>query len=133
VPPMPLTMHVIAPVHGLELSGDMTGEGEPAETIPYTLTLTNTGNVSDTFALALEGAQWETALSTANLSLGPGMASSFVVSVTIPAGTPGGATDTVQLTATSAGDPSVSDSALVTSSVPAVYGVSLGDDQSSNG
>lgn len=133
VPPMPLTMHVIAPVHGLDLSGDMIGEGEPAATLTYTLSLTNTGNISDTFDLALNGAQWDTQLSTTSLALGPGLSSSFVVSVTIPAGTPGGAADTVQLMATSAGDPSVSDSALITSSVPTVYGVSLGDDQSSNG
>ena len=80
------------------------GQGLRGETLVYTYTLTNLGQTSDNFDLALEAA-WSSELSAASSGpLAPGESFEFTLSVTIPAGAPGGSHDTAAVTATSSRD-----------------------------
>ena len=90
----------------------------------YTLRLTNTGNVADTFALSVTGDVWTT---TAPSSIGPLAASASTnleISVQIPAGTNLDQRDTVTITVASLGDPAQwANAVLTTTAVIPTYGV----------
>jgi uncharacterized repeat protein (TIGR01451 family) len=104
---VPVTMHVIAPVYGVEVSGDQTGSGEPGDVITYTVTVTNTSNfATDSFTVTLSGNAYVTSVSTNVVGpLAMGESATFVVTVTIPDDALDGEHDTVQITVTSVGDP----------------------------
>jgi hypothetical protein len=82
--------------------------GEPGTKVTYDLTVTNTGNFSDTFNAKVTGNAWSTPVPTPVGPLAAGASSAAKVTATIPAGTIGGATDTAHVIFTSAGDPSKS-------------------------
>ena len=114
-------------VYGLSLSADMAASGKPGETIQYALALTNTGNTPDTFLITttVSAGQWETSAPASVGPLDPGESAALPVQVTIPAGVEDGEQSVATLTATSAGDPAVSDSAVLTTTAQVTYGVSL--------
>ncbi|HHN94493.1 MAG TPA: DUF11 domain-containing protein, partial [Anaerolineae bacterium] len=90
-------------VRGLALvPGTDTGTGDPGASVTYTLRLTNTGNVSDAFSLAVGGHLWTTTLSTAATGpLAPGLGQGVIVTVAIPFEAHSGDRDTAVVTATS--------------------------------
>lgn len=99
--------------------------GDPGQTLTYALTLSNTGNVSDTYTLTVSGDAFPTG---APASVGPVAASgeiSVSVAVTIPLGALAGAVDTATITALSHGDPSQTGTASLTTEVLPVYQVAL--------
>lgn len=98
------------PAYGVVLSPNDAVTGLPGTTVTYTLTLTNTGNVSDTFTLAVSGNAWATALSPSSTTLPAGAATIFTAAVTIPAQATANSLDVAVVTATSQGDSAVSDS-----------------------
>jgi hypothetical protein len=104
---VPVTMNVVAPVYGVAMSADQVGSGEPGDVITYTVTVTNTSNfATDSFNLTFSGNVYVTTLSTAVVGpLAIGESATFVVTVTIPDDALAGDQDTVQITATSVGDP----------------------------
>lgn len=102
-----------SPLYGVELSPDETLAGLPGTTVTYTVTITNSGNITDTFDLALTGNVWPTTLSTSSTTLAAGAGATFTVAVSIPPGAPGNSTDSATLTATSRGDVAMSDSAIL--------------------
>jgi archaellum component FlaG (FlaF/FlaG flagellin family) len=83
----------------------------------YTLQLTNTGDVTDTFTLAAGEAGWTVTLPLTETTLAPGEGIAVNVLVAIPADAPDGGMDTVIITATSQGDPLAFASSTLTTAV----------------
>jgi uncharacterized repeat protein (TIGR01451 family) len=103
---VPVTMNVVAIAYGVELTTeDDALSAEPGETVDYILTLTNSGNVPDTFALSIEGNVWVVDLPD-EIVLAAGESVMIRVDVTIPANAEDGDSDMVTVTATSTGDAS---------------------------
>jgi hypothetical protein len=76
--------------------------GAPGTTVTYTLRLTNTISVTNTYDLALSGNDWTTDLSEVMVGpVAPGESQEVSVTVEIPADATAGASDTVTVTATS--------------------------------
>jgi uncharacterized membrane protein len=86
----------------------------PGSTVSYTFTLTNTGNVADTFAISATGV-WTTQLSAASsVELLPGDSFTFNLDVTVPGNAQHGQQDIAQVTVQSGYEPTVQASAYVT-------------------
>ncbi len=85
--------------------------------VTYTLQLTNTGDVTDTFTLAAGEAGWTVTLPVTETTLTFGEGTAVIVHVAIPAGAPDGDMDIVIITATSQGDPLVFASSTLTTAV----------------
>ena len=93
-----------------------TRTGNPGESATYTLTITNLGNVCDTYALALSGHVWTTTLSiTTTGEIAPLGSAGVQVTVDVPLSAD--QSDTVTITATSRGDPAEADSSVLTTTV----------------
>ncbi|MGB0384896.1 MAG: M36 family metallopeptidase [Ardenticatenaceae bacterium] len=101
-------------VAGLELSPDMAMSETVGRTVTYTLQVTNTGNVADTFDLAVSGNDWNTTLSNASVSLNAGASTMVTVHVEIPSDTADGESETATATAISQADSTVSEQAQLT-------------------
>jgi hypothetical protein len=87
--------------------------GPPGSTVTYSLQLTNTGQVTDTFNIAATSYTWPTA---APISVGPLVSDESVlveVSVSIPSDAPIGTTDKAIITFTSQGDNSQTATAIL--------------------
>ena len=128
---VPVTMTVSAS-YAVALSGDDAMSGEPGEVVTYTLTITNDGNVMDTFNIAISGESWTTT-APGSVMVNAGTSSTFDVAVTIPANAGGGDSDVATITVTSANDAGATDSADLTTTANNVYSVDLsGDDAMSD-
>ena len=105
--------------HGLALAPATESKaGAPGTTVAYTLTLTNTGNVTDTYGVSVSGAVFTTTATPSSVGpLAANAATTFVVSVQIPANATGGTTDVATITARSQGDSSQSATATLTTTV----------------
>jgi uncharacterized membrane protein len=97
--------------------------------VTYTLRLTNTGTLADSYYLALGSHDWPAALSTGTIGpLAAGAEGAFEVYVTVPEGAMAGDGDTVLVHATSTGDPRTPrahDAAALATTAEAVYGLAL--------
>jgi hypothetical protein len=111
---VPVTMNVVEPVYGVQVSADQTGSGEPGTVVTYTVTVTNTSNFAvDSFNVTLGTHAYTTTVSTAVVGpLAMGASATFVVTVHIPTTALDGDHDTVQITVTSVHD--ATKTALVT-------------------
>ena len=63
----------------------------------YTLRLTNTGTVSDTYLVALSGNRWPTDVTLLELTLLPHVGAPLIVTMTLPATSTTGDTNTVRI------------------------------------
>jgi choice-of-anchor B domain-containing protein len=106
-------------VYGLALSGETAREGAPGQVVTYTLHLTNTGNISDTFGLNVTEAGWETAVSPPSLSLAAGAAGHISLGVHIPLTATTGLTDTAVFQAVSVNEPTTAADWVVTTTAVA--------------
>jgi hypothetical protein len=89
--------------YGVSLSpGAAQQTGRPGAEVVYTLTITNTGNITDSFALSQGGSRWPVSVPAMIPALPAWTGASFAVTVTLPTTwqTP---SETVILTATSQG------------------------------
>ncbi len=107
------TANTVTPTAGIIISPTTASQfGDVGEVVTYTLTVTNAGNVTDTFAVSLAGGLWPTNSSAASVGpLAPGASGTVEVYVTV--GAPGDS-DTVTVTFTSALDGLVSADAVLT-------------------
>jgi len=128
-PPLPTPTATVPSIGGVTLVPQTDARsGDPGTTITYTLTLTNTGNFSDSYTLSAAGANWTSTISPGGIGpLAAGAFQTLTVSVSIPAAAAGGSTDMVTITATSQANGAVSAAAVLTTTANnlASYGVTL--------
>ena len=110
---------------------------DPGAKASYTLTVKNTGNTSDTFDSAISGNAWSTVASPPSVTLASGASTDVTVTVDVPAGAVGGASNSAFVKFTSQGDPSKNQTSTDTTTANNVYGVTvsphLGNDWGSPG
>ena len=107
------TAHAIPIVYGVEVSiSPSYQENLPGGTIEYTVTVTNTGNVSDNYDLsASDNEGWGPILDNGSLSIPVSESRTTALTVAIPENAVPCTEDIITVTATSQADPSVSDNA----------------------
>ncbi|MBI5563407.1 MAG: DUF11 domain-containing protein [Chloroflexi bacterium] len=120
-----LTTTVMTILRGVSVSPAAAQSALPGAIVTYTLSVTNTGNASDTFTVTVSGNAFVT---NAPASIGPlaaGANSTMDVLVTIPAAAAGGASDAADVTVTSHGDPTKFDNSTLTTTAATVRGVAI--------
>ncbi len=120
------TTALAAPVYGVTVSpATDNGSGYAGDTVSYTLDVTNTGNVTDSFSVNVSGNLWSTSAPASVASLAAGATTQITVDVSIPTGASPGDSDTATVTLTSLGDAGQSAAASLTTTVltPPFYGV----------
>jgi hypothetical protein len=101
---IPVTMTVIAPSYGVALTPETNAlSASSGDTVTYTLHVTNTGNLPNTFTIAYSGNGWDVDLPVEVVTLDAGESTDVIVHVMIPAGTLPGSHDDVNITITGAG------------------------------
>ncbi len=105
--------------------GSSSLSANPGATATHTVTITNQGTVTDSFALSKAGATWQTTMPATVGPLAPGSSILVPVSVEIPAGTAAGAMNNATLTATSMADRRRSASIVLRTTAKALYQVSM--------
>jgi CSLREA domain-containing protein len=109
----------------LTLGPDQSSTDPPNTVVTYTLTLANDGNFADTIGLAASSSRgWGVRPIPPSVTLGPGASQPVQVELTIPPGQVADLQNTTHVTATSS-VPAVRDSALITTTIAAVPGVTL--------
>jgi hypothetical protein len=93
--------------------------GVPAQTLTYTLQLTNTGDIADTYELTVSGVytDWVVVLPVTTFDLAGQETVEVLVVVTIPTAAADGDFDTIIVTATSTKDEAVMDAVEITTTV----------------
>ena len=128
---VPLTLTVEAQSFGVDLSANQAASGNVGTSVVYTLTVTNTGNLADTFDLSTSGT-WTATLSQPTVSLAAGASTTFTVEVAIPSGAIDGEMNATTVTATSQNDATATDTTELTTTAiveAQTYGVTLSGDQ----
>lgn len=101
------------------------GAGNPGTAVEHTFTVTNTGSLTDTYALTVTGAGWPTSAPASVEPVAPGSSASVLVTVTVPLTASAGASTALTLTVTSDGDTSVSASASLTTAANQAAGLQV--------
>lgn len=107
------------------LPGSDAKSADPGAQATYSLTLKNTGNTTDTFDSEITGNAWNTVASPSSATVDAGESTTITVTVDIPAGAVGGATDSAFVEFTSQGDPTKDATSVVTTTANNVYGVAV--------
>ena len=106
---------------------DHSDSAQPGEVLTFTHTLTNTGDITDTFDLTLS-AGWGSLLTSTPITLAQDATSTVQVKITVPTDAISGTVKTTVITATSQLDPDVFATVLNTITVDHVPGVAFATD-----
>ncbi len=112
------TTAVVNVVYGSELSADDAQSGAVGSVVTYTVYITNSGNVDDTFDVSA-AAVWNSTPSVNSIMLNAGQMGSFIVVVEIPANAADNDSDTTTITATSQTDGNATDNGDLTTTAVA--------------
>jgi hypothetical protein len=113
-------------VPGVTLEPDSQGMSAlPGKVVTYTLHLTNTGNLTDTYGLSYSGNQWDVTLPVTQTRLAAGASIQVSAQVLVPADALAGDADTATLTTTSHRHPTVTTSAALTTTAQPAYNLEL--------
>ena len=107
-----LNTTVAEPTYGVYISAPSGKEGKPGDTVTYSFTVKNTGDLKDTYSLSASSA-WTTTLDKQSITLLPGESGTVTASVEIPLDAENDSTNRLTVTASSQNS-SKSDSASVT-------------------
>jgi uncharacterized repeat protein (TIGR01451 family) len=99
--------------------------GDPGTGVVYTLRVTNTGNCTDTFEVAVDDTAWLTEVPETVGPLAPDEGTDVEVTVTVPESTACNENDSATVTFASQGDGITSASSELTTTANVVYGVSI--------
>ncbi len=102
---------------GVQLAPDRAAAAAPGETVIYTHTLTNTGDLTDTFTLAHHSSLGWAVGHPPSITLGSGLTATLRLTVAVPADAEGGAVEQTVLTATSTLQPALHDTVRDTTTV----------------
>jgi uncharacterized membrane protein len=103
---------------GVNIEADSAATGAPGATVQYVHTVTNTGDVADTYALtAVSASGWTAVANPTQLALLPGDSGQVTVSVTIDAAAAAGQVDLTTVTARSNTNSAIADSVTDTTTV----------------
>jgi hypothetical protein len=105
-----------------------SASGDPGAVVTHTLRVTNTGNCEDTMNLAITGDIWPTVAPSTTGPLARDAGADVDIGVTVPACTPGGDSDALEVTVTSQHDGTAVDSAALTTEANQLAPVA-GDDE----
>lgn len=101
-----LTTTVRAPIFGVTVAPTTSvGLGLPGATVVHTLTVTNVGDITDTFTVTVAGNAFTTTVPASLGPLAPGAPVPVLITVTAPLSPTGTLTDTATVTFTSRADP----------------------------
>jgi hypothetical protein len=120
---LPVTMTVFAAAVDIDTLTPAQS-GDPGVTVTYTLQVANLGDAEDTFDITASGL-WTTTVLDPVVTLPPSGVADVMVEVEIPLDAMAGDSDMATITATSQGDPTVSDTVDLTTTANQVYGVEL--------
>ncbi|MGQ0600245.1 MAG: S8 family serine peptidase [Anaerolineales bacterium] len=113
-----LTTTVRAPLFGVTVSPTTSlGVGVLGATVTHTLTVTNVGEVTDTFTVTVAGNTFTTAAPISAGPLSPNASAQLFITVTVPLTVTGPLTDTATVALTSRTDPTKTASATLRTSV----------------
>ena len=120
---------------GVTLAPDRASTEDPGTVAAYDLTVTNDGNVADTFLLdvPVNPLGWTVAVVPPTVSLNPGASATVQVNVTVPAMATAGTLSQMTVRATSQSDGAVQDIAAIDTTVALVPAVSLEPDREAGG
>ncbi|MBK8430902.1 MAG: hypothetical protein IPL28_06225 [Chloroflexi bacterium] len=95
----------------------------------HTVTITNEGNISDTFDVELGKSGWNTVLGQATITLAAGASGTVAVTVDVPVDAVSGDSDSVVATATSQGNGKQTAATTLITQAGVVYAVSVSGDR----
>jgi carboxypeptidase T len=117
---------VALPAYNVQLTPNAGAQsGMPGAVLTYTLQLTNTGTVSDTYHMALSQPQWPAQVTPLTLTLLQHTGAPLTVTVSIPVTASVGDTATVRITATGSGTSAFRDLVTTAAAQPTTYTVLL--------
>jgi subtilisin family serine protease len=101
------------------------GYGDPGQVVDYILTLSNQGNLADTYDLSYPEGPWAVDLEVSSVALEPYSSQEFRVSVTVPQDALPDAMETVTVTATSQANPMMTAEAEINTYANSVFDFDL--------
>ena len=103
----------------------LDGYGDPGEVVEYSLTLTNYGNMTDTFTVSVLEDQWAVDMEEGPIDLAPGESLLIPVEVIIPEDAVPGQVDSIRVSATSNTYSALTTATLINTHVNADYSFDL--------